>query len=35
MTFQKNAQLTQKLLAGLPNNRELINKIKQYGLQKI
>jgi hypothetical protein len=35
MTFKKNAQLTQKLLAGLPNNRELINKIKQYGLQKI
>jgi tryptophan halogenase len=35
ITFQKNAQLTQKLLAGLPNNRELINKIKQYGLQKI
>jgi tryptophan halogenase len=34
-TFQKNAQLTQKLLAGLPNNRELINKIKRYGLQKI
>ena len=35
MTFQKNAQLTQKLLAGLPNNRDLINKIKHYGLQKI
>ncbi|MDN4501025.1 tryptophan 7-halogenase [Alteromonadaceae bacterium BrNp21-10] len=34
MAFQKNAQLTQKLLAGLPQNRDLINKIKQYGLQK-
>jgi flavin-dependent dehydrogenase len=35
MTFRKNAQLTEKLLAGLPSNRELINKIHQYGLQKI
>jgi hypothetical protein len=35
MTFQKNAQLTAKLLAGLPSNRDLINKIHQYGLQKI
>lgn len=34
MAFQKNSQLTQKLLAGLPNNRDLINKIKKYGLQK-
>ena len=34
MAFQKNAQLTQKYLAGLPSNRDLINKIKQYGLQK-
>jgi len=35
MTFRKNVQLTAKLLAGLPSNRELINKIHQYGLQKI
>lgn len=33
--FQKNAQITQKLLAGLPSNRELINKIREFGLQKI
>jgi hypothetical protein len=34
MAFQKNSQLTEKLAAGLPSNRDLINKIKQYGLQK-
>ncbi|MGS2720034.1 tryptophan halogenase family protein [Paraglaciecola aestuariivivens] len=34
-SFQQNAQISQKLMAGLPKNRELINKIKQYGLQKI
>ncbi len=33
--FRKNSQLSQQLLTRLPNNRELINKIKQYGLQKI
>jgi len=33
--FLQNTQLTQKLLAGLPSNRDLINKIRQYGLQKI
>ncbi|GAA0858603.1 tryptophan halogenase family protein [Aliiglaciecola litoralis] len=31
----KNQQLTNKLLKGLPTNRELINKIKEYGLQRI
>lgn len=35
MQFRKNTELTQKLLAGLPTNRELINKIQRYGLQKI
>jgi tryptophan 7-halogenase len=35
MQFRKNNELTQKLLAGLPTNRDLINKIRQYGLQKI
>lgn len=33
--FRQNAQLTEKLVRGLPTNRELINKIRQYGLQKI
>lgn len=33
--FRKNAQLTEKLVSGLPANRELINKIREYGLQKI
>jgi len=33
--FSKNKQLSKKLLAGLPTNRELINKIHQHGLQKI
>ncbi|MFT6731839.1 MAG: tryptophan halogenase [Polaribacter sp.] len=33
--FQKNEQLSQKLLNGLPSNRDLINKIYQFGLQKI
>jgi tryptophan halogenase len=33
--FKKNSELSQKLLAGLPSNRVLINKIRQYGLQKI
>jgi tryptophan halogenase len=35
MHFQKNSQMTAKLLAGLPSNRDLLNKIYQYGLQKI
>ncbi|MBU2879342.1 MULTISPECIES: tryptophan halogenase family protein [Aliiglaciecola] len=33
--FRKNQQMTEKLLRGLPTNRELINKIHQYGLQRI
>lgn len=33
--FRQNAQMTEKLVRGLPSNRELINKIRQYGLQKI
>ncbi len=33
--FQENAQRTLNLLGSLPTNRELINKIKQYGFQKI
>ncbi len=33
--LQKNQELTQKLLRGLPSNRELIEKIKTYGLQAI
>tara|TARA_R110000868_G_scaffold51432_18_gene163076 strand:- start:61 stop:1617 length:1557 start_codon:yes stop_codon:yes gene_type:complete len=35
LNFRKNSELTQKLLSGLPTNRVLINKIRQYGLQKI
>ncbi|WJG10128.1 tryptophan halogenase family protein [Aliiglaciecola sp. LCG003] len=34
-SFNQNQQLTAKLLKGLPTNRELINKIHQYGLQRI
>jgi len=33
--FSENVQLTKKYLSALPSNRELIDKIKQYGLQKI
>lgn len=33
--IQKNQQMTQQLLQGLPSNRDLINKIKTYGLQTI
>ena len=33
--FQENAKRTQQLVASLPTNRELINKIYQYGFQKI
>jgi 2-polyprenyl-6-methoxyphenol hydroxylase-like FAD-dependent oxidoreductase len=33
--LQKNQQLTHKLVKGLPTNRELIEKIKTYGLQRV
>lgn len=33
--FQENAQRTRQLMASLPTNRALINKIYKYGLQKI
>lgn len=33
--FNENVKLTQQLLSALPSNRELINKIKQYGLPKV
>ncbi len=33
--FQENIKKTNELLKGLPTHRELINKIKEYGLQKI
>jgi len=33
--IQQNNQKTSQLLNMLPNNRELLNKIKQFGLQKI
>lgn len=33
--FTENMKLTKHLLSTLPKNRELINKIKQYGLPKI
>ncbi len=33
--FNENIKLTKKYLAALPSNRELIDKIKQYGMQKI
>lgn len=33
--FQKNAQETQHLIAQLSTNRELLNKINQYGLQRV
>lgn len=33
--FTQNKALTQKLLSSLPSNRELINKIKTYGLAQI
>ena len=33
--FQKNRQRTEQLLAQMPTNRELINKIYEFGLQKI
>lgn len=33
--FNENVKHSRQLLAALPTNRELINKIKQYGLPKI
>ncbi|XOV78953.1 MAG: tryptophan halogenase family protein [Aestuariibacter sp.] len=33
--IQKNQEMTRKLLQGLPSNRDLINKIRTYGLQTI
>ena len=33
--FDENRKLTQRYLAALPSNRDLINKINEYGLQKI
>ncbi|MGJ8692432.1 MAG: tryptophan halogenase family protein [Thalassotalea sp.] len=33
--FQKNNMQTQQFLSTLPTNRDLINKIHQYGLQKV
>lgn len=33
--FAANAQMKQKSLASLPSNRELLEKIYQYGLQKV
>jgi hypothetical protein len=33
--FAENAKHTKQLLSSLPSNRELINKIKLYGLPKI
>ncbi|WP_340677324.1 tryptophan halogenase family protein [Paraglaciecola sp.] len=33
--FNENMQRSKQLLTGLPSNRELLNKIKQYGLPKI
>ena len=35
MLFGENIKHTKQLLSSLPSNRELINKIKQYGLPKI
>lgn len=33
--FAKNQEMTRKFIQGLPTNRELINKIKTYGLQTV
>ena len=35
MYFQENIQMTKKYLAALPGNRELIDKIKEFGMQKV
>jgi len=34
-SFQENSRKTREFLKGLPTHRDLINKIKEYGLQKI
>lgn len=33
--FEENRKLTQRYMSALPTNRDLINKIKEYGLQRI
>lgn len=33
--MQESAQITQRYINALPTNRELINKIRQYGMQKV
>jgi hypothetical protein len=33
--FEENALMTSKFLGGLPSNRELLDHVKKYGLQKI
>jgi hypothetical protein len=33
--FQENAARTQQLIASMPTNRDLINKVYTYGFQKI
>ena len=33
--FSENVKLTKKYLSALPSNRELIDKIKQYGMNKV
>jgi len=33
--FSQNRKLTEKALASLPSNRELLNKIKAYGLNRL
>ena len=33
--FIENANYAQRLAASMPSNRELINKIYKYGLQKV
>jgi len=33
--FSQNQKLTEKALASLPSNRELLNKIKAYGLNRL
>jgi len=33
--FQENAARTQQLMASMPTNRDLINKVYTYGFQKI
>jgi tryptophan halogenase len=35
LLFAENVKHTKQLLSALPSNRELLNKIKQYGLPKI